>query len=273
MRSQAAAARRALALAAGIGLLSGCAPKEPAEPLVTVDDLCASEIVVACAPGSVTVTVDASEEASRALAHELREAAEREEMRLVLTRADDLPGGSRGPWSVQVFPSGEEELDAALEGLQLAAALPDVRSFSVIDGWRYVAIADIDRFVEVFDELSARSAFAAGATYRLDAGEDRLRIVHVPSRTTDEAVHGVVEISRRLPSAEVLLEAPTAGPQWPTLYVSRLSAEEVGPLAAELRGPDWADADVDGLPVEFVLGTVGAEGATYTTGTLGDIPG
>lgn len=260
------ARRRTAAVVALLApLLAACTPT-PAPP--DLDELCESDVVVRCTDGEVVVALDAADDDVLSLASDLHAAAASEETRVVLSRDGALPAR----WSLQVFPADEAEMTADLEGMLRAESMPELVSYSVIDGWPYVTIEDIERFGGVFDELSARPEFADGATYTLLSGAERLRIVHVPSRTTAEAVHGIIDIARRLPDAEVLLEAPTAGPQWPTLYVSRLSPEQVETLAAELRDPSWAGADVDGLPVEFVLGTVGPDGTTYTTGTLGDVP-
>ncbi|WOF23366.1 hypothetical protein N8K70_01445 [Microbacterium betulae] len=252
--------------------LSGCAA---AETPATFEELCAADVVERCDGTTVIVTDEATDDEIVVFAQEVLDAAEAEGARVVLSRErpwlseDPAPA----PWSLEISPGDDgEDVVASLESMLLAAAMPDIVSYSVVQGWTYVTVTDIDRFAAVFQELSGRDEFADGATYTLSSGE-RLRIVHVPSRTSDEAILEIVDIARRLPEAEVLLDTlTTPGNQWPRLYVSGLTAEEVGELDAALSDPRWADADVEGYPLEYVLGAAGPDGTTYTTGTFGDVP-
>ena len=129
----------------------------------------------------------------------------------------------------------------------------------------------MDDFSTEFHRLSATPEYSRGGTYSL-AYSDHLRIVHVPSRSSDELIDEIIRIAIVYPDAEVLLEATTYAPQVPTLYIARLTAEQAAELDARLRDPAFADADVQGYPVQFVLTVSTADGPVYTVGNLGDVP-
>jgi hypothetical protein len=174
------------------------------------------------------------------------------------------------PWSVPLFPGDIESVLAVL-GDVLTAERTGVVSLDLSTPWPTALIHSIDEFGSVFDQISATELFAGGGTYSLLGGE-RLQIVHVPARTSAEAVHAVIAIAADYPTAEVLLQATTAGPQWPELYIARLSADEASAIDARLRAPALADADPEGHPQSFQLTVVGPEGPVYTFGNFGDVP-
>lgn len=160
---------------------------------------------------------------------------------------------------------------AEAAGIEAVAAIDPTAVATVVGGWPYVRFADVEAFARDFVAISQIELFRSGGTYSLGES-DHLRIVHIPTRTSDHAIDTVIGIAIDHPDAEVLLQAPTAGPQWPTLYVARLTPEQVVEVEARLRDPALADADVEGYPVDFVLTSVGADGPVYTTGTFGDVP-
>ena len=162
-------------------------------------------------------------------------------------------------------------MNSVLDEILTVAQIPGTIDISAGPGGPSVRVTDLALFDDVFDAVSTTPLFLDGGTYGLLSIEERLRIVHVPSRTTDDGIHEIVDIARRYPAAEVLLEASLAGPQVPRLYVSRLTLDEMAALDAHLREPRLANADVDGYPVEFMLGSVGTDGPIYTDGTFGDV--
>ena len=175
------------------------------------------------------------------------------------------------PWTFQVYPGEIETTLATVAGVLDVEEIAGTSGFSIIDGWPYVTIANVTEFSSIFDAVSATSLFAGGGTYSTNS--DHLQIVHVPTRTSAEAVHAIADIAIDYPNAEVLLQATTAGPQWPKLYVARLSTEEAAAIEARLLSPELADTDPDGLPQRFQLSVVGPEGPVYTLGTLGNVTG
>jgi len=175
----------------------------------------------------------------------------------------------RPPWTIEVFPS-TERLAGELHELLLLEKLDDTAHLGVIEGWPYVSLGSIDTFAESFREVVANPLFADGGTVSL-AADDRLRIVWIPKRTTISAVDAIIAISRDYPGAEVLLEATTAGPQWPTLYIARVSDEEAAAIEARLLDPALADADVDGFGLPFILRSIGSDGPTYREGNFGGV--
>lgn len=175
------------------------------------------------------------------------------------------------PWTFPVYPGEIETTLGTVAGVLDVEGIAGTSAITVVDGWPYVTIANVAEFASVFDAVSATALFANGGTY--STGSDHLQIVHVPTRTSAEAIHAIVEIAANYPTAEVLLQATTAGPQWPQLYVARLSADEAAAIDARLRSAELADTDPDGHPQRFQLSVIGSGGPVYTIGTFGNVPG
>jgi hypothetical protein len=142
---------------------------------------------------------------------------------------------------------------------------------SVIDGWPSVTVPTLDDFSEVFHRVSGQGMFADGGTFTL-LSDKHLQIVHIPARSSDESIDAIIQLAIDYPDAEILLQATTAGPQWPTLYVARLTPEQVTEVQTQLLDPSLADADIEGYPMPFILTTIGADGPVYTYGNLGGVP-
>ena len=175
------------------------------------------------------------------------------------------------PWSLPVFPLPTESVEDTLRDLVAIEAMGGTAGAGITNGWPSVGIERIEDFPALFEQISGTAVFADGGDYFL-INNDHLRIVHVPKRTTDAAVLEIIAIATEYPNAEVLLQAPTAGPQWPMLYIARLTTEEASALDARLRDPKLATADQEGYPVEYALTATGEQGAVYTAGTLGNVP-
>lgn len=269
-----------LGLALVVGL-AACVPHpEPSSsPTPAIDLLCADPLVISCEYGSV-VTVDGDRTADElsSLLPLLKEAAVALQGSLTLrgeatnpsTPDPDVTPLSR--WELTVPAEGFAGFETTLSEVIGAASVPGALRVTTHEGWPSVTIQTLDQFAAAFEALRATALFEDGGTYSLQSPEEHLRIVHVPSRTSDLAIAEIIAIARDYPQAEVLLEATTYRPQEPTFYVSRLSPDEVTSLDARLRDPRLSGADVDGYPLDYVLGSLGADGVTYTTGTFGDVP-
>ncbi|GAA2008909.1 hypothetical protein [Microbacterium ulmi] len=280
--------RRVAAAVCAVGvalLLTACSPSAGAESASTepIDVLCADPLVIGCDLGGgstiVVIDGDASDERVTEFAGRLAASPASTGAETVVLRAESGdprildPEVSPPPrWEVTLRPGGREQFEAALSDTLAAAAVPGATGIVVADGWPSVTVETLDQFEDVFTQLSSTRLFRAGGTYTLQSLDEHLRIVHVPARTTDEAILEIIAIARDHPDAEVLLEAPISGPQYPTLYVSRLTPAEVQELDARLSDPRLATADVDGYPLEFVLGSTGEDGTTYVAGTFGAVP-
>ncbi|MEV4687756.1 hypothetical protein [Microbacterium sp. LWH3-1.2] len=276
-----------LVYACALGL-AGCTSPTAAAPSPSatsnLEALCADTAVALCANISdgivVTVAEAATERETLELAGRLSElaAAASLDAGAVLERAAvDItpldPEVSNPPrWRLPVYPGDSAEVEHRLRDILTVAAVPGTLGINVVDGWPSVTVASLDQFDPVFDAVSATPLFDAGGTYTLLSLDEQLRIVHVPDRTSNEAIHEIVDIARDYPTAEVLLEAPTAGLQFPTLYVARLTPEEVVQLDSRLRDPRLATADLDGYALSYVLASTGTDGTSYTNGTFGAVP-
>lgn len=279
----------AVASVAVVALLSACATPTGSSPTPTpsatsdpMAEICADPFVVSCERGGgftvVVIADDATDASVLEFAPALFAAASHSSDTVTLrSPADDAtaldPEVSAPPrWEVSVDAETDAAFEAALSQTLLVAAIPGATGIVTIDGWPSVTVPTLDEFDEVFEQVSSTELFQDGGTYTLQSLDEQLRIVHVPTRTTDEAIHEIIDLARSYPEAEVLLEAPTSGPQYPKLYVAHLSADQVPVVDARLREPRLASADVDGFPLEFVLSSLGEQGTTSVTGTFGDVP-
>ncbi len=246
-----------------------------------VDALCADPFVISCDRygDSTLVVIDADTSADdiAAFAGALDEATdafdgpvrlEARSSRAIILDPEVTPPFA---WQIDLSTVASADLDSVLGGVLAAAEVPGAVGIGVEDGWGHVTVQRIEHFVDVFDSLS-QSVFENGATYTLQSADERLRIVHVPTRTSVDAIHEIIAVAEAYPSAEVLLEAMTSGSQWPVLYVSHLTPPQQQEIAVRLRDPGLADADIDGYPLEFILGSVGEAGVSYVDGTFGDVP-
>lgn len=250
-------------------------------PGSSFDALCDDALVISCDRHAdaalVVVDADARSEDMSAFAHALAEATadfhgpvrlEARSSDMVVLDAEVTPPFA---WQIDVSAVEPDDLETSLESTLAAAEVPGAVGVGVDDGWGHVTVERMEQFEDVFESLS-RGVFRHGATYTLQALTERLRIVHVPTRTSAEAISEIISIAEEYPEAEVLLEAMTSGAQWPVLYISHLTPPQQQEIADRLRDPRLADADVDGFPLEFVLGSIGETGVTYVNGTFGGVP-
>ncbi|WZH38048.1 MAG: hypothetical protein PIR02_05115 [Microbacterium enclense] len=278
------------ALCAGLVVaVAGCAPS-PASPENPFVSLCEDPIVVDCGhdawPAGITVAADAATGDVLAFTARVRGAltdAQRENSQdaivppEVTLRADDPDAVALDPevapapkWQFTVRPG---ESDDALAGVLEAAAVPGASGISAGLGWPSAVAATLSDVEPLIRDLSSTSLFADGGTFTVPSLDEHFRLVYVPAYTTMDGVRAVVSVARDYPDAEVLLEAPTAGPNQPTFYVARLSADEATQLAARLSEPAMASASVEGVPLEFVLTSRSEQGTTSITGTFGGAEG
>ncbi|GAA2983238.1 hypothetical protein JOD63_000705 [Microbacterium terrae] len=277
--------RRLTAVAAIVvaAMMSPACAQTAGTARVSLDQLCAETFVVACETGGTSTVVVIQEQTPaddiNRLAEQLHVVAAQRAGDIVM-RAESSEPRTLDPevappyeWQISMEPGDTETFKTTVAGTLAAASVPGAVGIAVIDGWPYVTVERLEQFEDVFSRVSATPLFQDGGTYTLQSLDERLRIVHVPTRTNDDAIVEIIAVARDYPNAEVLLEAPTSGPQTPTFYVSRLSPSQQHELDMRLREPRLADADVDGYALEYVLGSTGENGTTYTSGTFGSVPG
>lgn len=258
-------------------LLTACA----AVPGVAFEQLCDDPLVISCdrAAESTLVVIDADSpngavsEFASALDHATSAfdgtvSLEARSSHDVVLDPEVAPPFT---WRIEVNAVDPALVDEMVSDMLAASAVAGAVGITHEGGWGSVMVQHLDLFEQVFEQLS-RGVFEDGATYTLQSLDERLRIVQVPSRTSEDAIREIISIAQDYPDAEVLLEATTSGMQSPTFYVSRLTPPQQQEVAARLRDPRFGTADVDGYPLEFVLGALGQQGVTYVSGTFGDVP-
>lgn len=277
--------RRVMAvLSVGVALvLTGCgviaAPASSPSPNPFVA-LCAEPVVKTCGtdpvPAGITVADGAADADVLAFADGVQEAIA-DEANEVTLRADAPDAPRIDPevapapkWQFTLRPGGRTD---GLADILTAAAVPGAMGISTDEGWPSAVAATLDEVEPLIVALSQTRLFSSGGTFTVPSIDEHFRIVYVPSRTSLDGVREMVSVARDYPDAEVLLEAPTTGPQHPTFYVSRLTSDEAAALDARLRAPGLASASADGIPLEYVLGSTGEQGSTYVTGTFGGATG
>ncbi|MDQ1138382.1 hypothetical protein QE410_003181 [Microbacterium sp. SORGH_AS 1204] len=244
------------------------------------DALCADPVVVTCEPadGPLSITVDAAaaDDAVQDFAGRVQDAATQTQRELTL-RADDPSAVQLDPevtatpkWQFTLQPGGTVD---ALAGVLEAAAVPGASGIFAGLGWPSAEAATLDDVEPLITALSSTTLFADGGTFTVPSLRERFRLVYVPAFTTLDGVREVVSVARDYPDAEVLLEAPTAGPNQPTFYVAHLTPDEAVQLEARLSAPQMASASIAGAPLEFVLTSLTEQGTESITGTFGGIAG
>lgn len=266
----------ALALA-GCGVVAGPPSSPSPNPFVA---LCAEPVVKTCGtdplPTGITIADDARDADVLAFAARVQEAIADEANEITLhadapdaVRVD--PEVSPAPkWQFTLRPGGRPD---RLADILEAAAVPGARGIAVDTDWPVAVAATLDDVEPLIVALSQTRLFSEGGTFTVPSIDEHFRLVYVPEHTTLDGVRAIVSVARDYPDAEILLEAPTTGPQHPTFYVSRLTAEEVTAVDERLRAPEMASASADGIPLEYVLGSIGEQGTTYVTGTFGGVTG
>lgn len=262
---------------AGCGVVAGPPSSPSPNPFVA---LCAEPVVKTCGtdplPTGITIADDARDADVLAFAARVQEAIADEANEITLhadapdaVRVD--PEVSPAPkWQFTLRPGGRPD---RLADILEAAAVPGARGIAVDTDWPVAVAATLDDVEPLIVALSQTRLFSEGGTFTVPSIDEHFRLVYVPEHTTLDGVRAIVSVARDYPDAEILLEAPTTGPQHPTFYVSRLTAEEVTALDERLRAPEMASASADGIPLEYVLGSIGEQGTTYVTGTFGGVTG
>jgi len=262
---------------AGCGVVAAPSSSPSPNPFVA---LCAEPVVKTCGtdpvPAGITIADGATDADVLAFADDVQAAIIDETNELTLhadapeaPRID--PEVSPAPkWQFTLRPGGRTE---GLADVLAAAAVPGAMGISNETGWPSAVAATLDDVEPLIVALSQTRLFSDGGTFTVPSVDEHFRLVYVPERTSMDGVREMVAIARDYPDAEILLEAPTTGPQHPTFYVSRLTADQVATLDARLRSPQLASASADGIPLEYVLGSTGEQGTTYVTGTFGGVTG
>ena len=271
--------RATVVLCAGLVLaMAGCTSGESTENPYAA--LCADPVVAACDPaeGPLSITVDAGASSDDVVrfAGRVQDAVNQTKRELTL-RADDPSAVQLDPevstipkWQYTLQPEGTAD---ALAGVLEAAAVPGASGVFAGLGWPSAEAATLDDVEPLITALSSTSLFADGGTFTVPSLREHFRLVYVPAFTTMHGVREVVSVARDYPDAEVLLEAPTAGPNQPTFYVAHLTPDEATRLAARLSAPEMAAASVPGAPLEFVLTSLSEQGTDSLTGTFGGVTG
>lgn len=270
--------RAAVLVCLGLTLATaGCTAKESTEnPYIA---LCADPIVVTCDPDGpvgITVRTEASKDDVERFAGRLQDAVTQTQREVTL-HADDPAAVQVDPdvspvpkWLFTVRPGASVD---ALGDVLDAASVPGVAGVTASTGWPSAVAATLDDLEPLIASLSSTALFAEGGSFTVSSSSERFRLVYVPAYTTMDGVREVVSVARDHPDAEVLLEAPSAGPNQPTFYVAHLTADQATQLAAELSAPAMASASTPGAPLPYVLSWLSEQGTESLTGTFGGVPG
>lgn len=170
-------------------------------------------------------------------------------------------------WSFEVTPETDAATSrATVSGLLDAAEIEGVVGLAFIEGWPYAALLEPDRIEDRFDALMETPLFAQGGSFALRAEQPLLRFTYVEGATPPRLVDELIAIVGELPHAEVLLE----GPQWPKLYIARVSTAEAEAIAARLADPALLEGLDDGAPpIGWQITSLDTDGPGYWEGEVG----
>ena len=170
-------------------------------------------------------------------------------------------------WSFEVTPGTDAATSrATVGGLLDAAEVEGVVGLAFVEGWPYAALLEPDRVADRFDALMETPLFAQGGSFALRSEQPLLRFTYVEGQTPPGLLDELIAIVGEYPHAEVLLE----GPQWPKLYVARVSTAEAEAIAARLADPALlAGVDDGGAPIGWQITSLDTDGPGYWEGEVG----
>lgn len=170
-------------------------------------------------------------------------------------------------WSFEVTPETDAATSrATVSGLLDAAEVEGVVGLAFVEGWPYAALLEPDRLADRFDALMETPLFAQGGSFALRSEQPLLRFTYLEGQTPPRLVDELIAIVGDHPHAEVLLE----GPQWPKLYVARVSTAEAEAIAARLADPALlAGLDDGAAPIGWQVTSLDTDGPGYWEGEVG----
>ncbi|MGR0220831.1 hypothetical protein [Agromyces sp. ZXT2-6] len=181
--------------------------------------------------------------------------------------AADTPAAADPWWSLAVHPTTDVAVTrGALAGLLAAAEVDGVVGLSFVEGWPYAALLEPDRVAERFDELRATPLFEAGGTFTLRAEAPWLKFTYVDGVTSTTLIEELAALSEDYPNSEVLLE----GPQWPKLYVARVTTAQAEEIAARLADPSLLEGVEPGAgAIPWQITSPDTDGPGFWEGEVG----
>lgn len=170
-------------------------------------------------------------------------------------------------WTLEIGPETDAATAAATaSGLLDAAEVEGVVALAFIDGWPYAALLEPERVGERFEALMETPLFARGGSFALRAEQPMLRFTHLEGITSRNLIDELVAITVDYPHAEVLLE----GPQFPKLYIARVTTAEAEAIAARLADPDLLEGVKDGTPpTAWQITSPEGDGSGFWEGEIG----
>ncbi|HEU4466639.1 MAG TPA: hypothetical protein VFR98_08920 [Agromyces sp.] len=226
---------------------------------------------------TVTIESDADRDDVLATAERVPEIATGLDWEDPITLTADAPESTAGSASADAFVEPwwtfeiTAETDAATSratvgGLLDAAEVEGVVGLAFVDGWPYAALLEPDRVADRFEALMETPLFAQGGSFALRSDQPLLRFSHIEGITSPNLIDELIAIAGEYPHAEVLLE----GPQWPKLYIARVTTAEAEAIAARLADPALLEG-VDEGPgaLAWQITSPDTAGPGYWEGTVG----
>ena len=171
------------------------------------------------------------------------------------------------PVRVEIFPkawrSPAEDVTAAME----ARAIPGVRTVAIHHGWPSLATVGAGDLAGAYDEVHQFALFASGGSYGTMDGH--LKLIALPHRVSPATLKTVILVAAAYPQADVALEAPLEGEQWPQLYLNRVTTEEATAITAILTATSLAGHRVEGYAVPYFMRVSGESGQEDVSGLIG----
>ena len=225
---------------------------------------------------AVTVTADATPELAAAAAEATRAFSEEHsgdgpffaELNVGGPTHDaDLDMLIPNPVRVEIFPiawrSPAEDVTAAME----ARAVSGVRTVAILDGWPSLAAVGAADLAGAYDEVHQFALFSSGGSYGTMDGH--LRLIALPHRVSPATLKTVILVAAAYPQADVALEAPLEGEQWPRLYLNRVTTEEGTAITAILTATSLAGHRVEGYAVPYFMRVSSEDGQEDVFGLIG----
>jgi hypothetical protein len=183
------------------------------------------------------------------------------------THDADLDMVIPNPVRVEVFPevwrSPSEDVAAAME----ARTIPGIRTVAILGGWPSLATINAMELADAHADVHELELFASGGSYNTMDGH--LRVIALPHRVSPATLVTIIQLAAAYPQADVALESPLQGEQWPQLYLNRVTADEATAITATLTARSLAADRVENYAVPYFMRVHGPDGQSDVSGLIG----
>jgi hypothetical protein len=166
-----------------------------------------------------------------------------------------------------VFPQvWQSPADAARASFEVKA-IPGVNRVAITADWPYLQTAGAVQLGTTYPQVQQSELFSSGGSY--STADGRVRLIDLPHRVSDATITAIIGVAAAYPQAEIALEAPLEGEQWPQLYLNHVATNEAAVITEMLTWSPLAAERVDGYAIPFFMRVSAPDGQTDVSDLIG----